>query len=231
MGVETFRNDGSVGEKYMYEKTDKTIDDYPQRELILADIIRLTDKKTHLYIIDRDTEEVLYNDRMEYLKWTSEGCASSLCGKKIKYIDSISDGRFQCIEVHLDMKDDDQTDDKSKPAEEIMAKFVNNHSDLYVSTFLEKITLLENINFRIQILGFTHTTDFEVLCDIFYDYFDYRSRRPWLSTNPEHQKIKEFYDRKIADIRGRTYNEEITRGDYHEYEQVVEISILVHDKD
>lgn len=88
---------------YMYEKTDQTINDFPQKELILADIMRLMDKKTHLYIINRDTEEVLYNDRMEFIEWTSEGCASSLCSKKIEYIDVINDSRFLAIEVHINM--------------------------------------------------------------------------------------------------------------------------------
>ena len=87
--------------EYMYEKTDKSIDDYPKKDIILADLLRITDGKTHVCIIDRETEEVLYNDRAEYITWTTEGCCSSLCSKKVEYLDSI-DG---AIEVHLNMKE------------------------------------------------------------------------------------------------------------------------------
>ena len=45
---------GNINNSYMFEKTDKSINDYPEKEIIL---------------------------------WTSEGCASSLCGRVIDYID------------------------------------------------------------------------------------------------------------------------------------------------
>lgn len=91
------------GNNYMFERTNMSIHNYPNKKLIVADIIKLTDKKSILYIIDRDTEEVVYDDRAEFIEWTSEGCASSLCGKPIKYIDATHDGK---IEIHVNMKED-----------------------------------------------------------------------------------------------------------------------------
>lgn len=94
-------------EKWMYEKTDMTINDYPKKKLIVADIIRNTDKKTELMIFDRETEELLYNNRCEFIEWTSEGCASSLCGKEIEYIDATVDGK---IELHVNMNNEEVQD-------------------------------------------------------------------------------------------------------------------------
>lgn len=91
--------------KYVYEKTDYNINSFPEKEIILADIIRLTDKKTILYIIDRNTEELLYNDRAEYITWNSEGCASSLCSKKVAYIDSCNSDNDLALEIHLIMEE------------------------------------------------------------------------------------------------------------------------------
>lgn len=86
--------------KYMFEKTSMTINDYPEKKLIVADIIRHTDDKNILRIIDSNTDEVLYDDRCEYIKWTSEGCASSLCSREIESIDTFDDK----IELYVDMQ-------------------------------------------------------------------------------------------------------------------------------
>lgn len=90
-------------EKWMFEKTSMTIDDYPEKKVIVADVIRLVDKKTGLMIFDWITGELLYDDRCEYIEYTSEGCVSSLCGKEIEYMDSASDGK---IELHVNMKEE-----------------------------------------------------------------------------------------------------------------------------
>lgn len=77
--------------KYMFEKTNRTIDSYEKKEIILADLFHLGDKKVCYLIYDSETEEELYDDRQEYLEWTSEGCASSLCGRVVESIDVIND--------------------------------------------------------------------------------------------------------------------------------------------
>lgn len=88
-------------EKLMFEKTDMTIDNYPDKKLIVADIIKNTNKKTKLMIFDENTEDLLYDDRCEYIEWISEGCASSLCGKEVVYFDATPEGK---IEIHVNMK-------------------------------------------------------------------------------------------------------------------------------
>lgn len=85
--------------KYMSEKTGRTIEDYPENTVTLADIVRLADNKTELLILDSDGN-TLYNDRCEYIKWTTGGCASSLCGRKITYMDAAPDGK---LELHVDI--------------------------------------------------------------------------------------------------------------------------------
>lgn len=85
--------------KYMSEKTGRTIEDYPENTVILADIVRLADNKTELLILDSDGN-TLYNDRCEYIKWTTGGCASSLCDRKITYMDTTPDGK---LELQVDM--------------------------------------------------------------------------------------------------------------------------------
>ena len=75
-------------EKYMHERTDMTIDDYPKKTLIVADIIRRMDGKTCIRIIDDNTDDLLYDDRC--VQSSSEGCASSLCNKEIEDIDTFN---------------------------------------------------------------------------------------------------------------------------------------------
>lgn len=79
--------------KYMFEKTGRTIEDYPENTVILADIVRLADNKTELLVLDSDGN-TLYNNRCEYIKWTTEGCASSLYDRKITDMDVTSDGKL-----------------------------------------------------------------------------------------------------------------------------------------
>ena len=78
---------GNINNSYMFEKTDKSINDYPEKEIILADLFHLGDGKIEYVIMESESEEELYDGRQEYLEWTSEGCASSLCGRVIDYID------------------------------------------------------------------------------------------------------------------------------------------------
>jgi len=73
--------------KYMFERTDKSINDYPEKVIILADLFHLGDGKIEYIIMESESEEELYNGRQEYLEWTTEGCASSLCSRVIDYID------------------------------------------------------------------------------------------------------------------------------------------------
>lgn len=87
--------------KYMFEKTSMTINDYPEKKLIVADIIRNIDDKTELRIVDCNTDELVYEDRCEYIKWTSEGCASSLCGKEIESIDTFEDKIQLCVNMNM----------------------------------------------------------------------------------------------------------------------------------
>ena len=86
--------------KYMSEKTGRTIEDYPENTVILADIVRLADNKTELLILDSDGN-TLYNDRCEYIKWTTGGYASSLCDRKITYMDATPDGKLE-LQVDID---------------------------------------------------------------------------------------------------------------------------------
>lgn len=87
-----------VGEKYIHENTGKCIDDYPEKEVILADIIRLLDGKTTVIVFNADMD-LLYEGRVEYIKYTSEGCASSLLDKKVTYVDVALDNKLElCVE-------------------------------------------------------------------------------------------------------------------------------------
>lgn len=135
--------------KYIFEKTNYTINDYPKNKIILADILRLTDGKTHVTVIDRETEEILYNDRAEYITWTSEGCCSSLCSKEVAYIDSMHDEKDgNSIEVHVIMKEE-------KLVENEFFDFLMKESQkgILVFSFLDKIATAYYEKFQIKILS------------------------------------------------------------------------------
>lgn len=93
--------------EYMFEKTNISINDYPEKEIILADLFHLSDGKTEYTIFEEDqdggADVTLYEGRQEYLEWTSEGCASSLCSRVIKYMDAgKNDSGYGCIMVCLE---------------------------------------------------------------------------------------------------------------------------------
>lgn len=81
-------------EKYLHEVTNKNINDYPKKEIILADLFHLSNGKTRYCIIDNCDKnmKVLYTGIQEYLETNYEGCTSSLCDKTVDAIDTTVDG-------------------------------------------------------------------------------------------------------------------------------------------
>lgn len=158
--------------KYMFEKTDKTIDNYIKKQIILADLLKIIDSKTHVCLIDRETEEVLYNDRAEYIIWTTEGCACSLCDKPVVCVDSIVDkDTYACIEIQLNMK-------KAEKAESGTTTRTMQLLDLYNSekvslyTFLRKFIANSDNDLKCEIDLLKPTKPFTHLYTEIFDNHD-----------------------------------------------------------
>lgn len=78
---------------YLQITNTKTINQYQNKKLTVADFVNHTDGKVVFLIIDNNDVE-LYEGRQEYLAWTEEGMADIVCDKVVDYFDIGKDGQL-----------------------------------------------------------------------------------------------------------------------------------------
>lgn len=78
----------------------KTINDYEDKIILIADLIKISCYKEEWKIIN-EKYETLYEGRVENLIWTKDGCAHELCEKQVDTIEVLKDGTL-LIEIKGD---------------------------------------------------------------------------------------------------------------------------------
>lgn len=81
-----------------------TIDNFPKKELTVADLLHYVDKKEYLMICDTDLNR-LFCERAEYLLWAEEGCLHALALRTVNWFERGTD----CIIIYVN--DDPETQD------------------------------------------------------------------------------------------------------------------------
>lgn len=74
----------------------RRITDYPVKEIILADLLKICGgDRDHYIIFETDSEEILFDGMAEQLVWSSGEFAHPLCDRVIRHIEILNDGTIE----------------------------------------------------------------------------------------------------------------------------------------
>lgn len=79
--------------------------EYETKKLQIVDFMNHTDGKVTFMIIDNESDEVLHNDRVEYLMYPADGDPHPLLERTVEYFDIHTDG-VMCLYVTGEDKND-----------------------------------------------------------------------------------------------------------------------------